>query len=219
MKLLILIPSFNTHLFLNKLLKSINFRNKFDILVADDGSSPKLNVSYPEDQKILLYRNEINQGKGSVIKYGIKYALDKGYTHLLTIDGNSQYAANQIDSFTGEDPNIDFLLGSRSFKSTLPIYKQFYTIITSLVINLLLNQNIKDLQCGYRRYRLDSIKNLNLNEDRYLLESEILLKNINQNSIVKNIKIDGIYRGNRLVVDIFKDLARFFWLIARYIFD
>ena len=218
MKLLILIPSFNTHKYLSKLLKSINLQTKTDILIVDDGSSPKLTLNSFKDQKTTLHRNEINKGKGDVIKHGIKYALDRKYTHLLTVDADLQYRTGQIKYFLDENPEIDFLLGFRSLKRSIPIQKALYSMITSLIVGLLVDQKIKDLQCGYRRYRLEKIKYLNLNESGHLLESEILLKNINQKSTVKNIKIDTIYNGNRTMMDIFKDGIKFVELIGRYIF-
>ena len=218
MKLLILIPSFNTHKYLSKLLKSINLQTKSDILVIDDGSSPKLILTSFKDQKTILRRNEINKGKGDVIKDGIKYALDRKYTHLLTMDGNLQYRTSQMKYFLDVNPKIDFLLGFRSLKSPIGIQKKIYSLITSLIVSLLVDQKIKDLQCGYRRYRLEKIKYLNLNESGYLLESEILLKNINKNSTIKNIKIDTIYNENRSTIDLFKDAIKFIELIGRYIF-
>ena len=218
MKLLILIPSFNTHKYLSKLLKSINLQTKSDILVVDDGSSPKLILTSFKDQKSILRRNEINKGKGNVIKDGIEYALDRKYTHLLTVDANLQYRTGQIKYFLDESPEIDFLLGFHSLKKPIGIQKKVYSLITSLIVSLLVDQKIKDLQCGYRRYRLEKIKYLNLNESGHLLESEILLKNINKNSKIKNIKIDTIYNGNRSTIAIFKDAIKFIELIGRYIF-
>ena len=69
MKLLILIPSFNTHKYLSKLLKSINLQTKSDILVIDDGSSPKLILTSFKDQKTILRRNEITKGNFRVFIY------------------------------------------------------------------------------------------------------------------------------------------------------
>ena len=218
MKLLILIPSFNTHKYLSKLLKSINLQTKSDILVVDDGSSPKLILTSFKDQKSILRRNEINKGKGNVIKDGIEYALDRKYTHLLTVDANLQYRTGQIKYFLDESPEIDFLLGFHSLKKPIGIQKKVYSLITSLIVSLLVDQKIKDLQCGYRRYRLEKIKYLNLNESGHLLESEILLKNINKNSTIKNIKIDTIYNGSRSSIGVFKDAIKFIELIGRYIF-
>ena len=121
MKLLILIPSFNTHKYLNNLINSIRLQTGSDILVVDDGSSPKLSLNDSHDKNLIIYRNEINKGKGSVIKYGINYAIEKKYTHLLTIDGDLQHDPNEINLFLNENNEINILLSYRSFKSPMTI--------------------------------------------------------------------------------------------------
>ena len=218
MKLLILIPSFNTHKYLDKLITLIRLQTASDILVVDDGSSPQLSLNYSDDKNVIIYRNHINKGKGNVIKYGINYAIGKNYTHLLTIDGDLQHNPNQINLFLNEANQIDFLLGYRSFTSPMPIQRILSNTITSFIISLLIEKKIYDSQCGYRRYKLKNLNNLSIDDNGYLFESEILLKYINKNSLVKNIKIDTIYHNSKSYIHVFKDTAKFLYLIVRYIF-
>ena len=83
-----LIPSFNTHQYLSKLLALVNSQTKSDVLVVDDGSSPKLTLNYFNDQNIILHRNEINKGKAQ-LKASLLMAREKANTRC-------RIAANQL---------------------------------------------------------------------------------------------------------------------------
>ena len=56
-----------------------------------------------------------------------------------------------------------------------------------------------------------------LDENGFLLESELLLRNINKNSKVKNMKINTIYSGSKSSINNIRDTLNFIKLIFRYI--
>ena len=99
----------------------------------------------------------------------------------------------------------------------MPIQRIISNTITSFIISLFTDIKIKDSQCGYRRYALSKLNNLNINDNGYLFESEILLKYINKYSIVKNIKIDTIYQNSKSSIHIFRDTGKFIHLIMKHI--
>ena len=53
MKLLILIPSYNTHIYKNKLLDLLRKHTQEKILIYDDGSSPPLNSNLEQYSNII----------------------------------------------------------------------------------------------------------------------------------------------------------------------
>ena len=82
---------------------------------------------------------------------------------------------------------------------------------------MLVSKSIKDSQCGYRRYALNSITLNDLNEDGFLLESEILLKCLGNKSIIKNIGVQTIYSNSKSHINNIYDTFRFIKLIIRHI--
>ena len=217
MKLLILIPSYNTHIYKNKLLSILRKHTQEKILIYDDGSSPALNNDLEQYSNIIYIRNESNKGKGYVIKKGFEYAISNNYNYVVTIDGDLQHNPNEINKFILCDSNIDFVLGCRKFLFPMPMHRRISNTITSFVISLLVSKSIKDSQCGYRRYALNSITLNDLNEDGFLLESEILLKCLGNKSIIKNIGVQTIYSNSKSHINNIYDTFRFIKLIIRHI--
>ena len=91
MKLLILIPCYNTHKYLNDLILLLRSQTHNKIMIVDDGSSPSINIEKFEENDLILMRNNINKGKGYSLKVGFKYAIKNNYTHVITLDGDMQH--------------------------------------------------------------------------------------------------------------------------------
>ena len=218
MKTLILISCFNTHKYTNKLLTGIRNNTNEDILIYDDGSSPKIDYDKSLHMGVIIIRNDINKGKGSALLNGFNYAYKNNYTHIITIDGDLQHNPDEITSFINSEYDIDFVLGNRSFSTPMPIHRIISNSITSFVVSALKGLKIKDSQCGYRRYKLDSVNIGNFNENGYLLETEILLNDINRNSIIKHIPVSTIYNDSKSSINNVGETIKFIKLIVRYIF-
>ena len=217
MKLLILIPCYNTHKYLNDLITLLRSQTHSKIMIVDDGSSPSLNIENFKDKDLILMRNDINRGKGYSLKLGFKYAIENNYTHVITLDGDMQHDPMEINKFIDADQNIDFLLGYRKFAKPMPLSRIISNTITSKIISILKTKTINDSQCGYRRYKIDAIKNLTFVENGYLFESEILLNCINKNISIENINIRVIYDNSPSHINKVNDSINFIRLITRYI--
>jgi len=218
MKLLILIPCYNTHKYLNDLIPLLRSQTHNKIMIVDDGSSPSVNIENFEDNDLILIRNNINKGKGYSLKIGFKYAAENDYTHVITLDGDMQHDPMEINKFINADQSIDFLLGYRKFAKPMPLSRIISNTITSKIISILKTKTIYDSQCGYRRYKINTIKNLTFIENGYLFESEILLNCINKNINIENINIRVIYDSSPSHINKVNDSLNFIRLITRYIF-
>ena len=154
MKQLIVIPCYNTHIYINKLVFTLFENTSTDILIIDDGSSPKISFENNELANLKIIRNNINKGKGHALKKGFLYAEENNYTHVITLDGDLQHDPSEINNFISENQDIDFLIGYRELRKPMPLSRIISNTITSQIISLILNKKIRDSQCGYRRYCL-----------------------------------------------------------------
>jgi len=89
--ILVLIPHFNNPEGLYKSLKSISNIEPVDVLIIDDGSSIEpnkeiLNTQFPNINKIIYIRNNINRGIEYVLNDGLNYAKEKGYQYIARLD-------------------------------------------------------------------------------------------------------------------------------------
>ena len=101
----------------------------------------------------------------------------------------------------------------------MPMSRKFSNRLTSFIISKIVGQRIVDSQCGYRRYRLSSIDDLEFREMGFQFESEVLIKAIHSESKIKQIKISTIYdKNNKSYIKHFSDTLKFIRLIVRSIF-
>jgi hypothetical protein len=67
--------------------------------------------------------------------------------------------------------------------------------VVRFYISLAANQFIEDTQCGFRLYPLSLIKKMVLTTDRYVTESEILMKAGDMGALIRTVRISAIYRN------------------------
>ena len=126
MKLLVLIPSYNTGTDLLGKTVAGALAHWSDVWVVIDGSTdgsekavePLLAV-HPGLR--LLFRNP-NGGKGNAVLYGANEAAAAGFTHMLTMDADGQHPADRIPSFAklSDDHPEAMLLGCPQFGKEAP---------------------------------------------------------------------------------------------------
>jgi len=216
MKPLIVIPAYNSNNFINKLIKKIIDQTDVEILVIDDGSINKITIDNKND--VILIRNKTNRGKGYVLKKAIKYALKNSFTHILTMDSDLQHDPKHLNEFLEFEKDVDIVFGRREFSNPMPIHRIFSNKITSFIISFLVKNKIKDSQSGYRRYKLSLFKNVNLKENGFHFESELILKCVNKNTKIGHILIDTIYNNSISSINNFSDTYKFIKLIFRHCF-
>ena len=212
----ILIPSYNSNKQLQKLIHQIKGQYKNQVIVVDDGSPEPVELEYND---ISLIQNESNRGKGLSLKRGLDFAREKGFNHVITMDSDLQHDPRELALFLNSKSNLDFVLGYRERDKSMPILRKFSNWITSLIISRLTGVKIIDSQCGYRRYSLQAIDNIEFLETGFQFESEILIKGVNSHSKVGQVKVSTIYdKDNKSYIKHFSDTLKFIQLIVRTIF-
>ena len=215
MNLLIVIPSYNSNNTLSKLINSLNSEYSYSILVIDDGSSPSFLLDSPN---LTVLKNIQNRGKGYSLLKGFSYASSKGYSHVLTMDADLQHNYLEVSKFIDYSPEVEFVLGYRERSNNMPILRRASNMITSAIVAFLTGVKIIDSQCGFRRYSLESVLDIDYIENGFQFESEVLIKCINKNSKIRQIKIETIYdKNNKSYIRHISDTLKFIRLIIRSI--
>ena len=211
----ILIPSYNSNKQLDQLIKKIKDKLNNQIIVVDDGSPNPIKINYND---ISLIQNEDNMGKGLSLQRGFQFARQKGFKNVITMDSDLQHDPDELSLFLDVQDNVDFVLGYRERDASMPVSRKFSNWITSRIISSLTKITIKDSQCGYRRYSLSAIENFDYVETGFQYESEILIKAINEKSIVEQVKVSTIYdKNNKSYIKHFSDTIKFIRLIINSI--
>ena len=190
----VLIPVYNERHTIETCLDRVlnaNIGNlEIEVIISDNNSSDgtKEILNKIKDKRVkILYRNE-NNGKGANIKNALKEA--KGDL-ILFQDGDLEYSPN--DYLTLLNPfftyNADVVYGSRLTRAKATAIVGFPNYIGNILFtflaNFLFNKIFTDIATGYKVFRKDVIKGLEITSDGFEIEPEITAK-ISKN---KNIKI------------------------------
>ena len=134
MKPIIIISAYNPPINFSELLEKIIELYPFQVLIIDDGSYPKVEVSY---SKIKILRNNMNYGKGFSLRKGFNYAINLGYTHAFTIDADLQDPVSLFGTFIKKwEEGFDVVYGIRNKREGNKLlqlsYKLFYRLFKRL---------------------------------------------------------------------------------------
>jgi glycosyltransferase involved in cell wall biosynthesis len=184
MKISIIIPCFNEEktisLVINKILS--NYPGEKEIIVIDDCSNDKTREILKSDleNKIdKLIFNEKNYGKGFSIKKGINIA--EGDVILIQ-DADLEYDPSDYDKLLKpiEKGVADVVYGSRFLggeeKRVLYFWHTIGNKFLTTFSNMFSNLNLTDMEVGYKLFKSNVIKDIDLIENRFGFEPEITAK-------------------------------------------
>ena len=184
MKLSIIIPCYNEESTIEKIVDKINDKVKIDkeIIVVDDFSSDQTRLILQNNLKHKIGKlilNDKNYGKGYSIKQGLK--VSNGDIVIIQ-DADLEYdpidysrLIKPIDSGAA-----DVVYGSRFVGSEERRILYFWHMIgnkfLTILSNMFTNLNLTDMEVGYKAFKTDIIKDVNLEENRFGFEPEITAK-------------------------------------------
>jgi len=157
----IVIPAYNEEKRLPVTLQRIkDYLNKknlsAEIIVVDDGSTDstveKIRQLKIDNLKIL--QNAVNCGKGYAVKRGV---LEAKGEYILFTDADNSTPIEELDNFLSQVDENTILIGSRYLKESKieikqPMFRVMIGRLGNFLIRLLLFENIKDTQCGFKLF-------------------------------------------------------------------
>ncbi|HNP47557.1 MAG TPA: glycosyltransferase family 2 protein [Bacteroidia bacterium] len=189
MKLSIIVPLYNEQdlilQVLNELLK-VNypaFLSDYEIIVVDDCSrdeSYNRVMEFTKSQpKVHLHKHQINQGKGAAVRTGVANASGDV---ILIQDADLELTPRDIPDMleAKNELNVPFINGSRylpGVRRTQASYKRyFFNKLFTNIASVLIDVHLTDVACGYKLLDKSLFDRLNLRENRFGFEAELILK-------------------------------------------
>jgi len=191
-KLSVLIPVYNEKHTIEKCLNSVINANigdlELEVIISDNNSNDgtKEILSKINNEKVkILYRTD-NKGKGANIKNALKNAEGD---LILFQDADLEYSPEDYLSLL--EPfykfNADVVFGSRLTRAKATAIVGFPNYIGNLILtfvaNFLFNKIFTDIATGYKVFKKEIIKNMEITSNGFEIEPEITAK------ISKNKKI------------------------------
>ena len=181
----VIIPCFNEHDTISKIVELIRKNEKFkiEIIAVDDfstdGSREILKNLHSNEKINHLILNDKNFGKGYSLRQGIKRATSD---IILIQDADLEYEPSDYEKLIKPiiHNNADVVYGSRFIgsgeKRVLYFWHTVGNKILTIMSNIFTNLNLTDMECCYKVFKSEVIKNLKLEEDRFGFEPEITAK-------------------------------------------
>jgi glycosyltransferase involved in cell wall biosynthesis len=177
-----IVPAYNEAATLGEVLRRVEALDlEKQIVVVDDGSTyetPRLLAEFAGRNGYHMIRQE-NRGKGAAIRAGIPH-LDGDIAVIQ--DADMEYDPNEVPELI--EPIVsgaaDVVFGSRLSGGRPQRAYLFWHLVgnrfLSLVTNILYNTTISDMETGYKAFRTDVLRSLDLREDDFAIEPEITAK-------------------------------------------
>ncbi len=221
MRTLVIIPCKNLESHVANVIRAVQaLRLGLDVLVVNDGSTDAT-TEVAKNAGAAVVEHAVNRGKGAALATGFRYAVEKGYDALITMDGDEQHDPGSIPAFVeavGEG-GWDVVVGSRmDAVRDMPPLRIWTNRTTSRIVSLLAGQDIPDSQSGYRAIRTPVVDGMKLVTSRYDTESEILIRAGRRGFSIGSIPIESIYTDGISHINPFVDTLRFIRLVWRSLF-
>jgi glycosyltransferase involved in cell wall biosynthesis len=149
-----------------------------EIIVVDDGS---IDSTAEEVRKTSaqLISHEKNRGKGVTLRTGFQAARGK---IIVVMDADGQDDPREIPNFlkAQKDNDADFVNGSRFIgtleKGAISKMNRLGTYFVDFFLNKILGVKITDSQAGFRCFKAEKIRELDLKSEWYDIETETVIK-------------------------------------------
>lgn len=217
-KIAVVIPTLNNKT-INDVVKDARSLG-YEVIVIDDGSSPKIEEFLKTDKKTHIITHPCNLGKGAALISGAKKAKELGYKHFISMDADGQHLASEIYKLTDAiDENDDVIvIGSRNFEiENVPNGSKIGRNISNFWAMLNTSYNIKDSLSGFRLYPV-SILDLKIKTQKFDWEMEVLVKHAWLKKKIQEITVECYYPDPSERVSHFKkwkDTMSIIWVHAR----
>lgn len=193
----ILIPAYNAEQTLGSVLEKIRPLG-LDMIVVNDGSGDETKRVALEYGALLL-EHPSNLGKGTALRTGFQYVLQKDYQVLITLDADGQHDPSEIPSLLRIFQSVkpDILIASRAGEfGQMTFLRRFWNRLAARAVARLCHSDITDSQSGFRLIRTEILREIPLLTSGYETELELLIKACKKDFNVLSVplihpKVDG----------------------------
>ena len=165
------------------------------VIVADDGSTDgTARIARAAGAEVIGLPE--NRGKGNALRVLFAEARRRGLSTVIALDADGQHDPDDIPAFltVHRDHPDAILTGSRMrVPGHIPRHRHNSMAVARFFISLAANQFIEDTQCGFRLYPLAVVESLSLRRERYVTETEILLKAGDSGRAIRSLPIKALY--------------------------
>lgn len=161
----------------------------YEIIVVDDGSSDRTSgiVDWlsAEHANVKVVHHAENRGYGAALTSG--FAKASGDL-IMFMDSDRQFDISDITALAPYVPHYDIVAGYRIRRQD-PLYRKVYGKLFGLVAWALFGIHMRDVDCAFKIYRADLLKNLILTAPGALINTEMLARSKRKGATISQVGV------------------------------
>ncbi|MEU3641768.1 polyprenol monophosphomannose synthase [Lentzea sp. NPDC034063] len=205
-QVLVVIPTYNERDNIGKIVKRLHTAlPDVHVLVVDDGSPDGTGQLADEmaaaDERVQVMHRTEKAGLGAAYVAGFQWALERDYGVICEMDADGSHAPEQLHRLLDALPQADLVIGSRWVPGgevvNWPAQRKFLSLGGSLYSRLALGANVRDMTGGFRAFRADTLRKLNLASVAsagYCFQIDLLWRTIELGFRVREVPITFLER-------------------------
>lgn len=196
MKLSIIVPVFNEFATIGRIIDRIASVNLLDfdreIIIVDDFSTDGTRDFLEKIAgKYIVIFHDKNVGKGGAIKTALTRASGEA---IIIQDADLEYDPADIQKLIGamKKTNADAVYGSRNLGKSKRGYWLFYLggRFLTFFLNLIMGSSLTDINTGYKLFKTNVLKNLNIESDGFEFCEEVTVKLVKKKYRIVEVPIN-----------------------------
>jgi glycosyltransferase involved in cell wall biosynthesis len=165
-----------------------------EVIVVDDGSTDNT-AKVAELAGATVVRHAENRGKGAAIQSILAEAKKRNPGALVLLDADAQHNPNEIPFLIKPvSQGFDLIIGSREAQEKkTPLYRRIGKKVIFRSSRLASKTDIYDTESGFRALSPKALNELDLKENGFAIESEMITRAADKNLKITEVPISNIY--------------------------
>jgi dolichol-phosphate mannosyltransferase len=229
LRTLVVIPTYNEAENITQIIPAILKQGPlFDVLVVDDnspdGTAGLVKGMMPEHQgRIHILERPGKAGLGRAYVAGFKYALSKGFAHVMEMDADFSHNPDSLPQFLEAIKDADLVLGSRYVNGVnvinWPLKRLLLSYGASMYTRAVTGLPVKDPTGGFKCFRRQTLEALDLDRvhsNGYSFQIEMSFRVWKKGLKIKEIPIiftDRVGGTSKMSSKIVREAVTMVWLL------
>lgn len=199
--------------------------SEFEIIVVDDGSrdatSELVSAIARKDSRLKLVKHPQNRGYGAALRSGFRASSGD---FVMFMDADRQFDIRDIQLLAPFAADYDIVAGFRMERRD-PLHRRVFAEAFNVSVRVLFGVHLRDIDCAFKLFRGDLLRNLELTAPGALINTEIQAKARRQGVRLQQVgvhhypRIAGTPTGGspRVIVRAMGETIKLWWRMRGYV--